>query len=50
MVNYEPKHGDMEMWLICVAIGENHELINEMKKMQTKVIQFFFCWWSRVGF
>lgn len=32
MVNYEPKHGDMEMWLICVAIGKNHELINEMKK------------------
>lgn len=32
MVNYIPKHGDMEMWLICTAIGEKHELIDKMKK------------------
>lgn len=32
MVNYKPKHGDMEMWMICVAIGENHKLIDKMKK------------------
>lgn len=32
MTNYKPKHGDMEMWMICVAIGENHELIDKMKK------------------
>ena len=32
MVNYKPKHGDMEMWMICVAIGENHKLIDKMTK------------------
>lgn len=32
MVNYNPKHGDMEMWMICAAIGEKHELIAKMKK------------------
>lgn len=32
MINYKPKHGDMEMWMICTAIGEKHELINKMEK------------------
>lgn len=32
MTNYKPKHGDMEMWMICVAIGEEHDLIHEMQK------------------
>ena len=32
MTNYKPKHGDMEMWMICAAIGEKHELIDKMKK------------------
>lgn len=32
MINYNPKHGDMEMWMICVAIGEKHDLIDKMKK------------------
>ena len=32
MVNYTPKHGDMEMWMICVAIKGHHELIDKMEK------------------
>ena len=32
MVNYKPKRGDMEMWMICVAIGESHKLIDKMTK------------------
>lgn len=32
MKKYKPKHGDMEMWMICVAIGEKHDLIDKMKK------------------
>lgn len=32
MINYKPKHGDMEMWMICTVIGENHKLIDKMKK------------------
>lgn len=32
MVNYKPERGSMEMWLICVAIGEKHDLIKKMKK------------------
>lgn len=32
MVNYKPKSDDMEMWLICTAIGRKNELINKMKK------------------
>ena len=32
MINYKPKHGDMEMWMICVAIGEKHELIKKMSR------------------
>lgn len=32
MTNYKPKHGDMEMWMICAAIGEKHELIEKMEK------------------
>lgn len=32
MINYNPKHGDMEMWMICTAIGEKHDLIDKMKK------------------
>lgn len=30
-MNYKPKHGDMEMWLICVAGGTK---IEEMKNMK----------------
>ena len=29
MSNFEPKHGSMEMWLVCVALGKNHKLIDE---------------------
>lgn len=25
MIDYKPKHGDMEMWMICTAIGEGHK-------------------------
>lgn len=32
MINYKPKHGDMEMWMICAAIGEKHKLIDKMEK------------------
>lgn len=32
MIDYKPKHGDMEMWMICTAIGEEHDLIHEMQK------------------
>lgn len=32
MINYNPKYGDMEMWMICTAIGEKHDLIDKMKK------------------
>ena len=32
MTNYKPKHGDMEMWIICVALKGQHELIDTMKK------------------
>lgn len=32
MINYKPKHEDMEMWLICVAIGDNPDLIQHMNK------------------
>ena len=32
MINYKPKHGDMEMWMICVALKGQHELIDAMEK------------------
>jgi len=32
MVSYKPKHGDMEMWLICEAIGKDRNLIEKMEK------------------
>ena len=31
MMNYTPKHDDMEMWMICTAIGSDHDLIDKMK-------------------
>lgn len=31
MENYKPKHGDMEMWLICVAAGTKREEMKNMK-------------------
>lgn len=31
MENYKPKHGDMEMWLICVAGGTKREEMKNMK-------------------
>lgn len=32
MVSYKPEHGDMEMWLICVAMGKDYKLIDKMQK------------------
>lgn len=32
MTNYKPKHGDMEMWMICVAIKGHRELIDKMER------------------
>lgn len=32
MVNYKPKHGDMEIWLIVAAMGKDTKLIDKMKK------------------
>lgn len=32
MIDYKPKHGDMEMWLIVVAIDGDTALIDRMKK------------------
>lgn len=32
MTNYRPKHGDMEMWIICAALKGQYELIDTMKK------------------
>lgn len=32
MINYKPKHGYMKMWMICAAIGSDHDLIDKMKK------------------
>lgn len=32
MINYKPKHGDMEMWMIVVAIAGETKLIDEMQK------------------
>ena len=32
MSNFEPKHDNMEMWLVCTAVGKNHELIDKMQK------------------
>lgn len=31
MVDCKIEHGGMEMWLICAAIGEKHDLIDKMK-------------------
>lgn len=32
MSNFKPEHGSMEMWLVCVALGKNHRLIDKMQK------------------
>lgn len=32
MMNYKPEYGDMELWLICTAIGSDHDLIDKMQK------------------
>lgn len=42
MINYKPKHGDMEMWMICTAIGENHKLIDKMKKNEDESYPIIF--------
>ncbi|WP_342759461.1 hypothetical protein [Kineothrix sedimenti] len=34
MINYKPKNEGMEMWMICAAIGKNHELIDQMEKKE----------------
>lgn len=30
MMNYKPKHGDMELWLICAAINGDNDKILKM--------------------
>ena len=30
MMNYRPKHGDMELWLICAATNGDNDKILEM--------------------
>ena len=32
MSNFKPEHGSMEMWLVCVALGKKHKLIDKMQK------------------
>lgn len=32
MSNFKPEHGSMEMWLVCVAVGKEHRLIDKMQK------------------
>ena len=32
MSKFIPKHGTMEMWVICTALGGNSELFEKMKK------------------
>ena len=32
MSSFIPKHGSMEMWVVCEAIGKNHDLIDKMQK------------------
>ena len=31
MTNYKPKHGDMELWLICAAINGDNDKILKME-------------------
>lgn len=42
MTNYKPKHGDMEMWMICTAIGKDYDLIHEMQKNEDGSYQISF--------
>lgn len=32
MSNFNPENGGMEMWMICTAVGNNRNLIKQMKK------------------
>ena len=32
MSSFIPKHGSVEMWVVCEAIGKNHDLIDKMQK------------------
>ena len=32
MNKFIPKHGSMEMWVVCAALGENSKLLDKMKK------------------
>ncbi len=34
MMNYKPKHGDMELWLICAAINGDNDKILKMAKSE----------------
>ena len=34
MTNYKPKHGDMELWLICAAIKGDNDKILKMAKSE----------------
>lgn len=34
MMNYKPKHGDMELWLICAAINGDNDKIFKMVKSE----------------
>lgn len=46
MINYKPKHGDMEMWIICTAIKGQHDLIDKMKKNEDGTYPvIFLCRW-----
>lgn len=32
MVNYKPDRTDMGLWVICSAVGDEHEKAKQMKK------------------
>ena len=32
MNKFIPKHGSMEMWVVCAALGGNSKLLDKMKK------------------
>ena len=32
MNKFIPKHGSMEMWVVCAALGGNNKLLDKMKK------------------
>ena len=42
MTNYKPKHGDMELWLICAAINGDNDKILKMAKSEKDGIELDF--------